>query len=783
MRHRRFIIVGCSVLITISFIFWYSLPSALFRSPTSTILEDNKGNLLAARIAADGQWRFPLCDSVPQKFEKAILAFEDEDFFSHPGIDIKALTAAAHQNLREGKILRGGSTITMQVIRLSKRNPPRTYREKFIEIIQALRLELRHSKNEILRMYTSEAPFGGNVVGLEAAAWRYYGRPAWKLTWAESCLLAILPNAPSLMYPGKNEALLRTKRDRLLHKLHQNGTIDSLTFQLALLESLPGKPMALPSLTPHLLDYSELSGWKGQKIRSTIDINLQIRINDLLSRHFIRLSGNEIFNAAAIVLEVESGNVVAYCGNIPDKPFPHKGYDVDIIQAPRSTGSILKPFLLTMLLNEGHYLPTSLVPDIPTFIGGYIPKNYYLTFDGAIPLKQVVSRSLNVPAVRLLHEYGIEKFHLRLRNMGMNTLNRPAAHYGLSIILGGAEGSLWDMASIYRSMAWKLNHYHLQKTGDTTKLYPAKWNSRKMSSPVNTEILPGVASIYQTFEAMNEVARPEEDQAWTSFASSYKVAWKTGTSFGHRDGWAIGCTPSHVVAVWAGNASGEGRPGLTGIDAAAPIMFDIFRMLPNTRWFIPPISQMQKINVCRQSGFKSGDICEKTDSIWIQASGANSPICPYHHWIFLDKNTHKRVNALCENMQNIIRKPWFSLPSVMEYYYKNKHPEYFIKPPHRQDCIPAQAEKSAFSVIYPQSNSKILIPRELDGNPGRVIFEAVSGKSNEELFWYINDSFLGKTMDFHQMGLNPPAGKHLLTLVNQSGESISVRFEILEADR
>lgn len=775
--------IGCSALISISLIFWHSLPEPLFNSPTSTILEDNKGTLLAARIATDGQWRFPLCDSVPLKFEKAILAFEDEDFFSHPGVDIKALGASAYQNIREGKILRGGSTITMQVIRLSKKNPPRTFREKFIEIIQALRMELKYSKNEILRMYTSEAPFGGNVVGLEAASWRYYGRPAWKLTWAESCLLAILPNAPSLMYPGKNEMLLRTKRDKLLYKLYQKGDIDSLTCQLALKEHLPQKPVAIPSHAPHLLDYNELSGRKGQKIRSTIDLQLQERVNEILSRQFIRLSGNEIFNAAVIVLDIESGNVLAYCGNIPNKPLPDKGYDVDIIQAHRSTGSILKPFLLAMLLDEGRYLPTSLVPDIPTFIGGYIPKNYYLTYDGAIPLKQVVSRSLNVPAVRLLHEYGIEKFHYRLRNIGMSTLTRPAAHYGLSIILGGAEGTLWDMASIYRNMAWKLNHYHLQKTGDATRLYPVKWDYGKIPSPVNTGMLPDVASIYHTFEAMNEVARPEEDQAWTSFASSYKIAWKTGTSFGHRDGWAIGCTPAHVVAVWVGNASGEGRPGLTGIDAAAPIMFDIFRMLPNTRWFTPPISQMQKISVCRQSGFKSGEICEQTDSIWIQASGTNSPVCPYHHWIFLDKNSHNRVNALCENMQNILIKPWFSLPSAMEYYYKNKHPEYFIKPPHRQDCTPSQPEKAAFSVVYPQNNSKIVIPRELDGRPGRVICEAVSGKSNEELFWYLDDGFLGKTMDFHQMGLNPSAGRHLLTLVNKNGESISVSFEILAPDQ
>lgn len=776
-------VIVLTILAIISFLFYHSLREPLFTTPTSTILEDREGNLLAARIAGDGQWRFPLCDSVPEKFQKAILAFEDEAFFSHPGFDLSALVASAYHNLRSGKTVRGGSTISMQVIRLSKNNPPRTYREKIVEIIQASRLELKYNKKEILRAYVSEAPFGGNVVGLEAAAWRYYGRPAWKLSWAESSLLAILPNAPTLMYPGKNESILLQKRNRLLRKLHLRGHIDSLSLQLALSEPLPGKPLPIPSFAPHLLDHGERFGLKGQKIRSTINSRLQSKVNDILTRHFHRLEGNEIFNAAALVLEVESGDVLAYCGNIPGNPVENKGYHVDIIQAPRSTGSILKPFLLAMLLDEGRYLPGSLVPDIPTFIGGYIPKNYYLGYDGAIPLKQMVSRSLNVPAVRLLHEYGIEKFHHNLRRMGMRTLSRPASHYGLSVILGGAEGSLWDMAAIYRGMAWKLNHYHLEKTGNKQSLYPVRWANKDDNNPINTKILPDVASIYQTFEAMNEVSRPEEDQAWTSYASSYKIAWKTGTSFGHRDGWAIGCTPRFVVAVWAGNASGEGRPGLTGIDAAAPLMFDIFKSLPASNWFVAPIGLMRKTSVCARSGYKSGEICQESDSAWVQASGINSAICPYHQWIFVDKKTGTRVTANCESTWNITRKSWFSLPATMEYYYKGKHPEYPLKPPYRQDCPPPRSERISFSIIYPQNNSKIIIPRELDGSLGRVIFEAVSAKGDEELFWYLNEHFLGKTSEFHQLGLYPSSGDHNLTLVNRIGETISVQFKILEPNR
>lgn len=759
-------------------LFYFCLPTPLFNTPNSTVLEDHKGELLAARIADDGQWRFPLCDSVPYKFEQAVLSFEDEDFYNHPGLDFKAIAAAVYKNLKAGKVVRGGSTISMQVMRLAGNNPERSLLIKIKETLQALRLEVKYSKKYILRLYASEAPFGGNVVGLETASWRYFGRPAWKLSWAESAMLAVLPNAPSLIFPGKNQKMLKNKRDRLLKKLYLKGEIDSLTYQLSLKEEIPGRPLALPQVAPHLLDHAEKSGKKGQKMVSSVDIYLQERVNDLLSLHFERLSSNEIYNAAALVIEIESGEVKAYNGNIPGHPVSHKGYDVDIIQAPRSTGSILKPFLYAMLMNDGFYLPESLVPDIPTIMGDYAPKNYHLTYDGAVPLKNAISRSLNVPAVRLLHEYGIEKFHHNLKNQGMTTLTHPASHYGLSIILGGAEGTIWDMAGMYRNMAWKLNHYHLRKAGIKKEAEEVIWKKDTKLSSVKMENFPSASCIYQTFEAMNEVSRPEEDQSWRMYSSSYKIAWKTGTSFGHRDGWAIGCTPNYVVAVWAGNASGEGMPGLTGIDAAAPIMFDIFRVLKKSSWFVKPVGDMQKIAICPNSGFKASEICPKADTLWIPGTGSNTELCPYHQWIFLDKN-QLRVSGECESVTNMERKSWFTLPPIMEYYYKPHHPDYKQLPDWRKDCSAFGSTRRSFSIIYPKHRSKIYVPVELDEKLGEAIFEVACTKTGVSLFWYLDDQYLGKTESFHQMGLNPSPGHHKLTVVNEDGESHAILFEIL----
>jgi penicillin-binding protein 1C len=398
-------------LLLVFFLFWFSLPKNLFTDPASTVLLDRSGQLLGAKISADQQWRFPECDTVPDKFRQAILSYEDKYFSFHPGFNPVAIFRALYLNLKQGKIVAGGSTITMQVIRLSRKNHQRTYFEKIREILLAFRLELSHSKREILRLYTSHAPFGGNVVGLNAAAWRYFGVDAAHLSWAESATLAVLPNSPGLIYPGRNPHELKVKRDKLLRILYHKRIIDRMTYDLARSELLPEKPFVLPQMAPHLLDLTVREGKKGEIVRSTIRLDLQQQVNNILNFHSIGLAANEIHNAAAIVVEVETGNVVAYIGNL--KPVGKTEYSnkVDIIRSSRSTGSILKPFLYAGMLNDGLLLPTTLVPDIPTRIGGFMPENYNLTYDGAVPAKRALSRSLNIPAVKMLQVYGYEPEH------------------------------------------------------------------------------------------------------------------------------------------------------------------------------------------------------------------------------------------------------------------------------------------------------------------------------------------------------------------------------------
>ncbi len=405
---------------------------------------------------------FSLRRKCPDKFIKCITTFEDKRFYSHPGVDLLAFSRAALRNFRSKEAVQGGSTLTMQVIRLSRRETKRNLWEKIIESIQSVRLECSYTKKEIMALYASHAPFGSNVVGLDAASWRYFGRSPEKLSWGEMASLAVLPNAPSLVHPGKNRDVLLKKRNRLLDKLLANKIIDQPTCYLAKLEPLPGEPVPLPQLAPHLLQRFREDEKKNEnasfKVKTTIDVNLQKNVTAIVASHHNVLKGNGVNNACALVLDVETGNVLAYVGNIYDIKNPELESDVDVIKAPRSPGSTLKPILYAAMLSDGMILPNSIIPDIPTQIGGYAPQNFDLGYDGAVPASVAFARSLNIPAIKLLQQYKYQRFYDLLKQLGMTTLNRPADNYGLSLILGGSEVSMWDLAGIYAGMARTLNH-------------------------------------------------------------------------------------------------------------------------------------------------------------------------------------------------------------------------------------------------------------------------------------------------------------------------------------
>lgn len=787
-RLRRYRIAALAVLAVLLIAFLLSLPSKLFDVPYSFILLDRNGRLLQAKIAPDGQWRFPHHAGVPDKFAQALVIYEDKRFYHHPGVDPLAFGRAVWQNIRRQKVVSGGSTISMQVIRLS-RNRPRNVWQKLIELVLSLRLELACSKQEILELYVNHAPFGGNVVGLGAAAWRYFGRDASQLSWGEAASLAVLPNHPSMVRPGKNKTTLLRKRNRLLDAMQAKGIIDEGTCRLAKLEPVPDKPWPLPEDAPHLLGSLQHNRLKqpipGPLVETTIDRFLQQRVNDIVYRHSENHAANGIHNAAAMIMEVESGNVLAYVGNVYRKHKPDSDPYVDVIPSPRSPGSILKPLLYAAMLNDGLLLPNSLVADIPTQIAGYSPRNFDLGYDGAIPAGRALARSLNVPAVRMLQQYRIERFHELLQKLGISTLTRPAAHYGLSLILGGGENSMWELCGVYASLARILNHFPRNSSrymmNDLSMPGVVKHdNARQPLAPAGLQenFYLGAGSIWSTFNAMNEVMRPGEELLWNRFASSRKIAWKTGTSFGFRDGWAIGITPEHVVCVWIGNADGEGRPGLTGIATAAPLMFELFRLLPASSWFEPPYDDLRYVKTCAQSGFLATEICTANDSMPVPKPGLRSAPCPFHQLVHLDASGRYRVNSECESPAEMIHTGWFVLPPAMEWYYRNHDHAYRTLPPWKNNCRNT-AGSAVMEMIYPKRSNSLYIPVELDGERGKTVFEVAHRNRLATIYWHLDETYLGSTKEFHSMALNPGTGRHTLVLVDENGERLEQHFEVV----
>ncbi|MBQ9137577.1 MAG: penicillin-binding protein 1C [Alistipes sp.] len=721
------------------------LPSNLFEGvPYSTVVVDRSGELLGARVAKDGQWRFPPCDTLPEKFVRALIEFEDHRFYSHIGVSVQALARATMQNIRNGRVVSGGSTISMQVIRLS-RQKPRTMWQKVVEIFMATRLELRYSKEEILRLYASHAPFGGNVVGIDAALWRYLGDDSAEVSWAEAATLAVLQNAPSLIHLDKNRDALLAKRNRLLARLYEKGEITIDDYLLAVEEPLIGTPYPMPQYAPHLVEWYNKHA-RGEQTKTDIDLALQRRVEEVVNHwsRELRLSG--ISDLAAVVMEVQSGKTVAYCGN-SDISHSRAGMWVDIARAPRSSGSILKPLLYAAALQEGTILPNQLLPDVPTDFGGFAPKNFDGSYAGAVRADEALALSLNIPSVHLLREYGTMRFALTLKACGFTSLTRPSEQYGLSLVLGGAEVRLVDVVKCYARMA--------ACYADSTAY---------MDFPLRDRV-----ALDATFDAMREVNRPDQLD-WRRVSSVQNVAWKTGTSYGSRDAWAVGVTPQYVIGVWAGNADGSGAPELTGARTAGPILFDLVGLLPLAEWFAEPAAEDGVcMSICRHSGHLAGRFCTDTEQVLLPKNAVKSQNCPYCREVAVSLDGAKRVVDRSEPTQ--IRR-YFVLPPHIEHYYSKAHQEYTPLPP-LKEATPG-SHQPMMHIIYPTPNSVVSLPKQMDGSRGYLICKVAHTDTNAQLFWHLDNAYLGTTTDIHHLKLQPSVGYHRITIVDSFGSSETI---------
>lgn len=737
-----------------SFLIWFlffSLPSELFESPKSLVMYDRHGQLLYAQVAADEQWRFPKTDSVSKKLEECVLHYEDEYFHYHPGVNLVSIVKAFFLNLKKKDIKRGGSTITMQTIRLLHQNPPRSYFQKMKELILAIKFELIYSKKDILAYYVSNAPYGGNIVGIDAAAWRYYKKSSHSLSWSEAATMAVLPNQPSFIYPGKNQVLLRNKRNALLLKLKNNSILSPEDYQLAIEEPLPQKVFPIPAYAYHMA--SEVK-FNNSKVKTTIDFSIQKSVTDILEIYHQSFKQNLIQNVAAIVIDAHTSEVLAYVGNTQDSV---DGNKVNMIRRARSSGSTLKPFLFAHMLEDGYISPYTLLQDVPIDIRGYEPQNSSHRFDGIVPAHEALERSLNIPWLLALKSYGYDKFYNQIKDHGFKHYTKSSEHYGLSLVVGGGEVELLELANAYLQLSHQLegeNEDHLA----SFELGVVNESAKRIKL--------SRGAIWQTFEALTQVVRPENEDNW-QYRQSQKLAWKTGTSHGFRDAWSIGVNPNYVIAVWVGNADGNGRTNLTGIKKAAPIMFDILNSLPKGKksWYDKPLKELKRIEVCKESGCKPTEFCNTKIGIDVPKISALKPSCPYHKRVYLDANSSFQVNRLCYPEDSIVVSNWFKLPIVEESYYKMIQPLYIPLPSFHPDC--SGEDNEVMDIVFPKQNAHII--RNSSDLANQIIFQALHRNKEAKLHWFMDRNYLATTENEHRISVSPGSGRHKLTIQDAEG--------------
>jgi penicillin-binding protein 1C len=747
-----------AIFLLLIVILYLTIPPSkpLFSNSYSTIINARNGELLHAFLNNDEQWHFPPDTSkIPQKLKSAAIAFEDENFYKHFGVSISALTRAAYQNYKQGKIVSGASTIPMQIARMRKPKK-RTYLNKALEIAFAIKLDLHFSKDELLSLYLNHAPYGGNVIGYRTASLKFFGKEPNQLTWSEAATLAVLPNAPGLIYPTKTSDALMRKRNGLLRKLFENAIITEQTYQLALLEPIPNQFIIFESHAPHLAQNLKKKQPNTKSITTTIDLSIQQQCNRIAQRHAHKYEFYGIHNLAILVADTKTGEIRAYIGSPNFFDF-NNGGQVDGVLAARSSGSILKPFLYALSIDEGLITPESLIRDLPTFFDGFSPKNASREYQGVARAKDALVQSLNIPAVRLLNSYGVFQFYTFLKEAGVSTLFRSADEYGLPLILGGAEVSLWDMVSLYRGLA---------NQGIFTENTVIKSQSANSSMQ-----LISTGGCYLTLEMLKDLKRPGSEYFWERFSGSRPFAWKTGTSYGHKDAWAIGVNPEYTIAVWVGNFNGDSNKNLSGAISAGPILFDILQSLPHKSsrsWFEKDEIDFKQITICKLSGFRATDACTQTDTIDVPYGMKPLKACDYHEFRYFSTNGKYQSCSRCWHLIGNEKKSVTIYPPDIAFYLREKG-QYIEKLANHYPKCPAFKADNSLKIIYPNMDAKLFLPRDFNGKTQPVICKAGHTGMGKKVYWYLDDVYLGVTTHEHKMAVIFNQGWNTLKVIDEFG--------------
>ncbi len=617
------LIAGCAMAGTLWWRACATFPArAIAQWPISPQVLDVHGSVLRQGLAANDTRCYPVAlSNMGAWTARALLAAEDRRFFAHHGVDGWALARAAILNARLGRVASGGSTLSMQVMRMAVPRR-RTIRAKLIEALHAIVLETRCTKNAIVELHLNRASFGGNLVGIEAASRHYFGKAAQDLSLGESALLIGLLQAPSRLRPDRHLARALARREYVFTRMRVVGMISAAERTAAAQQPLNIHPTPRVPLAPHFCNFMlvrQAAAARSGVLRTTLNARLQQLVGATVATHTSVMAHAGVFGCAVVVLDVRTGALAAMLGAPRYADAAHAG-QVNCALAPRSPGSALKPFVYALAFEQGLLTPATTLLDVPMQFGAYEPENFTKDFHGPVSVQEALSLSLNIPAVHVAQQLGPTRVINWLQTCGLSTLTRPAATYGLGTVLGACEVTLLDLANAYACLA---------RGG----LYlPVRLNADEPSSTGTRLLSPEACWLVSAI--LGDSQRANIDGLAIPGTHMPRIAWKTGTSSGLRDAWTVAYNPDWVVAVWCGNADGAAAHSLIGYQRAAPIAFDIFQQLyagaaDAAPWFMQPAGITSRL-VCAHSGLPACPTCPRTSTSWCIAGISDPRPCAAH---------------------------------------------------------------------------------------------------------------------------------------------------------
>lgn len=734
-------------LIIISYNFLI-LPKDFFKNISySQVIYDRNNEILRIYLSKDEQFILQPSNSkeIPTKLKETVIFYEDKNFYRHKGFDIKALFRAIYKNIKNNKIVSGASTISMQTIRIF-RGGKRNYFNKFIELIYAVQLELKYTKEEILNIYLSHCPYGGNIRGYRGASLRYFNKIPKELTWAEAVTLAILPNAPSMLSTVKNREKFIEKRNKVLYDLYLNGKISKEDYILSKAEELPETLYSIPQNALFFTDFVK-SKEKKYEIKTTLDLKKQKKVEEIVEQHKMQLEKYGIYNTAVMVVDTKSREILAYIGGTYEN---EKAGKIDAIQVKRSSASTLKPFLYALSFDKGLISSQSLLIDVPSYFNAFNPVNSDKRYRGLIRADRALALSLNVPLVKLLENYGYRNFHDFLKDSNISSLKNPE-YYGLSMILGSIYISPYELAKLYTDLGNLGLQNELKYLLEESKQKEVKFAYSK-------------GATWLTLDILSTVERP--NTSWEFFQNRRDFYWKTGTSFGERDAWAVGTNSEYTIVVWNGNLDNSSSSKLKGIDSSAPLLFDILNSIGTMRGTISQnLDDLDKVELSK-NGYRS-KYSQNNIEAYIP-KGVVMTTDPFEKLIYTNlegtKQVDSRSHLVTESKEKIIN----SYPPQVNYFLKLRGIEI--------DNIEKLLDSKKLEFIYPQNNLKLRIPKNNSGEYEKIVVEVAEVEANE-YYWYLNGKYYGRS-DKGKILMEFEKGFNKIDLATDIQRSSSVYFYV-----